>query len=95
MFFRKKSEEVKSGPTYSFEILPDNVPDGEHEFDSIKVNFWKPGWQWVIYEHNQQRWTKVYSIGEGYLTRDAALVDLLKAAKVLNGDQPGDEGHDG
>lgn len=79
--FRKRSAPPE--PTYTYQIYPDNIGDGDHEFDGIQVSFAKPGWQWLIYEHVEGRWARVHSLGDGYPTRDAALVALLKAAKDL------------
>jgi hypothetical protein len=86
MIFKKRLDEPESEPTYTYDIFPDMIPDGDHEFDGIRVSFAKPGWQWTIFEHNEERWPRVHSIGDGFPTRDAALVDLLKTVKNLNGE---------
>ena len=81
------SKKPKPRNSYSCQVYPDNVFDGETEFNLIKVSFAKPGWQWIILQyHGDSVWPKVHSYGAGYTTRDAALVDLLEKAKDLDGE---------
>lgn len=71
--------------TYKCEVFPHNILDGEYDFEGIWVQFYKPGWNWNITEHREGRWDRPYDVGEGYQTRDAALVVLLERAKRLEG----------
>lgn len=88
--FRQGEPEEIPEPYYEYIVFPCNIHDGEADFDGIHVRFEKPGWGWVIYE---MRWSKFQqrSVPEikansvtGYSTRDAALVDILEAAKSLH-----------
>jgi hypothetical protein len=85
MFGRKQKPDPV--PTfYTYIVYPENIDDGHHEFNGIEVFFEKPGWQWVIREHRAGKWPRVHSAGEGFPTRDAALVDLLEHARLLKGE---------
>lgn len=84
MIFKKKPEEPEPSAEYSYSVYPHNIHDGIHDFDGIQVSFEKPGWQWAIYEVTPRFHIVAWGDGEGYATRDAALVDLLKEVRGLN-----------
>lgn len=85
MFWRREITEPEI--SYQYQVFPDNIRDGEHEFDGITIDFSKPGWTWAIVQFKDGLWDKLLSYGDGFPTRDAALVDLLRTAKELENDR--------
>ena len=85
MIFRKRPVEPVPKPVYSYEVYPGDVNDGSAFFDDIEVKFTKPGWRWMILEMTQWAMPVMMS-DKGFATRDAALVDLLKAAREMDAD---------
>ena len=85
MTFWRKELRDEPKPTYTYHVFPGGIFDNAVDFDGVVVEFEKPGWHWIIREHNQQRWPRTVKSGTGG-TRDAALVEILAAAKEIRSD---------